>query len=65
MEAAGNLLNAWSHVQGPAVVRGVESKRLTQFTRLNNVQQNEAKLRARKQEIKESILAYYYDVLDL
>ncbi|KAK4007644.1 hypothetical protein OUZ56_012798 [Daphnia magna] len=65
IEATGNLPNAWSDVQGPQVVRGVKSTLLTQFTLLNYVQHNEAKLRARKQGIEESTLEYYYDVLDL
>ncbi|KZS09767.1 Uncharacterized protein APZ42_025936 [Daphnia magna] len=65
MEATGNLPNAWSDVQGPPVVRGVKSTLLTQFTPVNYVQHNEAKLRAKKQGIKESILEYFYDVLDL
>ncbi|KAK4024371.1 hypothetical protein OUZ56_009793 [Daphnia magna] len=65
MEAAGNLPNAWSDVQGPPVVRGVKSTLWTQFTPVNYVQHNEAKLRARKQGIEESTLEYYYDVLDL
>ncbi|KAK4006385.1 hypothetical protein OUZ56_011538 [Daphnia magna] len=65
MEGAGNLPNAWSDVQGPPVVRGVKSTLLTQFTPVNYVQHNEAKLRARKQGIDESTLEYYYDVLDL
>lgn len=62
MKATGNLPNAWSDVQGPPVVRGIKS---TLFTPVNYVRHNEAKLRARKQGIKESTLEYYYDVLDL
>jgi hypothetical protein len=65
MEATGNLPNAWSDVQGPPVVRGIKSTLLTQFTPVNYVRHNEAKLRARKQGIEESTLEYYYDVLDL
>ncbi|KAK4006346.1 hypothetical protein OUZ56_011500 [Daphnia magna] len=65
MEATGNLPNAWSDVQWPPVVRGVKSTLLTQFTPINYVQHNEAKLLARKQGIEESTLEYYYDVLDL
>ncbi|KZS00402.1 Uncharacterized protein APZ42_003290, partial [Daphnia magna] len=57
--------NAWSDVQGPPVVRGVKSTLLTQFTPVNYVQHNEAKLRERKPGIEESTLEYYYDVLDL
>ncbi|KAK4037819.1 hypothetical protein OUZ56_029847 [Daphnia magna] len=65
MEATDNLPNAWSDVQGPPVVRGVKSTLLTQFTPVNYVQHNEAKLRERKPGIEESTLEYYYDVLDL
>lgn len=47
------------------MVPGVRAQILAQFTPVNLVQFNEAKLKNRKQGMEERTLEYYYHVLDL
>ncbi|KZS19597.1 Uncharacterized protein APZ42_013914 [Daphnia magna] len=64
-EAVGQLSGEWRDQGGLPVVPGVRAQILAQFTLVNRMQFNEAKLRERKQGMEERTIEYYYDVLDL
>ncbi|KAK4013189.1 hypothetical protein OUZ56_025423 [Daphnia magna] len=49
----------------PSSAHKIRAQILAQFTLVNRMQFNEAKLRDRKQGMEERMIEYYYDVLDL
>ncbi len=62
---ARQLATDWETAAGPPVIIGLKDQILRQFTPVNRDQFNETRLRERKQGPEESMVEFFYDVLDL